>query len=319
LPGGVYNPGVTDPALIAPTALTGGADGTSAPNLGTVVPTRLDMLQNQILNVNLPAVTDTTVLSAINQWAQNREDVMVFLDGPAPNFPETSAQVVTNYLNMVQSGLFLTTFAAIYAPWILVKDPSSAVPTATKWIPPCSVVLANTQQPDILVGPQQSPAGIIYGNVNCVALETTFTTTDLDTLNDAQVNAIKNVPGFGIKIFGVRTLHFGYPDRYVSVRRVLMKLGHDFQNILLYALFEPNDERLWKSITLTLENYLTVMMQQHMLGGSTPAESFAVICDSSNNPPSSAQAGIVNVSVAVSLLSPAEFIVIEISQLTATS
>lgn len=319
LPGGVYVHGTTDPALIAPTALTGGADGSSAPNLGLTVPTRLDYLQNQILNVNLPGYTDITTLSTINEWAQNREDVMVFLDGPAPNFPETSAQVVTNYQNMVNGGLFLTTFAAIYAPWLLVKDPSSAVPTATKWIPPCSAVLANAQKADTLVGAQQPPAGINYGTVNCVALETNFTTTDLDTLNDSQINAIKNVPGFGIKIFGVRTLHFGYPDRYVSVRRVLMKLGHDFQNILLYALFEPNDEKLWKSISTTLEQYLTIQMQMGLLGGATPAQSFAIICDSSNNPPSSAQSGIVNVSVAVALLSPAEFIVIEISQLTASS
>lgn len=319
LPGGTYVHGQTDPALIAPTALTGGLDGSAAPSLGTVVPTRLDFLQNQILNVNLPGFTDVSALSPINQWAEGREDVMIFLDGPAPNFPETSAQVVTNYQNMVNGGLYLTTFAAIYAPWILVKDPSSAVPTATKWVPPCSAVLANAQKADTLVGPQQSPAGINYGTVNCVALETNFTTADLDSLNDSQINAIKNVPGYGIKIFGVRTLHFGYPDRYVSVRRVLMKLGHDFQNILLYALFEPNNDKLWKSITLTLEQYLTIMMQRGVIGGDTPAESFAVICDSSNNPPASAQSGIVNVSVAVALLSPAEFIVIEISQLTANA
>jgi hypothetical protein len=318
LPNGAYVQGQNDPALISPTALSGGSDGTTPPALATVVPTRLDFLQNQVLNVNLPGFTDTTVLSAINQWAQAREDVMVFIDGPAPSFPETSAQVVSNYQNMTNS-LYLTTFAAIYAPWILVKDPSSAVPTATRWIPPCSAVLGNIQRADTLAGPQQSPAGIDYGSVSCVALETTFTPTDLDTLNTSNINAIKNVPGYGIKIFGARTLHFGYPDRYVAVRRVLMKLGHDFQNILLYALFMPNDDKLWKSITLTLENYLTIMMQQGVIGGDSPAQSFAVICDSSNNPPASAQSGIVNVSVAVALLSPAEFIIIEISQLTATS
>lgn len=319
LPGNTYVAGTSDPALITPTALSGGSDGTTAPVLGTVVPTRLDFLQNQVLNVNLPGYTDVTNLSALNQWAKAREDVMMFLDGPAPSFPETSAQVVTNYQNMLNGGLFLTTFAAIYAPWLLVRDPSSAVPTATKWVPPCSAVLANVQRADTLEGPQQSPAGINYGNVNCVALETTFTPTDLDSLNTSQINAIKNVPGYGIKIFGARTLEFGYPDRYVAVRRVLMKLGHDFQNILLYALFAPNDDKLWQSITLTLENYLTIMMQQGVIGGDSPSQSFAVICDSSNNPPSSAQSGIVNVSVAVALLSPAEFIIIEISQLTATS
>lgn len=321
LPNSTYVQGTNDPAIISATPLTGGSDGVDAPDMGMTVPARLDMLQNQILNVNLPSWDDITSLNAMLTWAEGRADVMMFVDGPAPNFPETSAQVVTNYQTMVSGGspLQASTYCAVYAPWVLVKDPSSSVPNATRWIPPCSFVLADTQQADIQVGPQQSPAGILYGKVNCVALETTFTPTDLNNLNDSQINALKQVPGYGFNIFGARTLHPGYPDRYVSVRRVLMKLEHDFQNVLLFALFQPNAEPLWKQITAVLTNYLTFEMQAGTIGGSTPADSFAVICDSSNNPPSSAQSGICNVSVAVALLSPAEFIIIEISQLTASA
>jgi phage tail sheath protein FI len=55
-------------------------------------------------------------------------------------------------------------------------------------------------------------------------------------------------------------------------------------------------------------------MQQGSLGGTTPDTTFQIVCDGSNNTPSTTAAGIVNVSVAVALTSPAEFIMINISQ-----
>ena len=95
---------------------------------------------------------------------------------------------------------------------------------------------------------------------------------------------------------------------------MLMKLEHDFTYLLQPALFEPNDAQLWLQITQIISNYWTQLMQQNALGGTTPTTAFQVICDSSNNTPATSQAGIVNVSVAVALVSPAEFILINISQ-----
>lgn len=313
---GSYQPGVTDPALISATPLAGGSDGVTQPSISTIIPTMLDTLQGQILNLNLPGVNDVTIINDLISWAEGRGDVMLVIDGPSPNPPETSADVVQRYVNMVTGGSSITasTYATLYAPYILVTDPASSIPNATVWLPPGGTVLGVWSRTDHNKGPHQTPAGTSFGQINVIDFEARFTNADLDVLNDNNVNALRFVPNYFPAIMGGRTLEQGYPDRYVAVRRELIKLEHDLTFLLQFALFEPNNPALWKQITLVITNYLTQQLQAGVFGGSTPADSFAVICDDTNNTPATAQAGIVNVQVAVSLLSPAEFILINISQ-----
>lgn len=313
---GTYTPGVDDPALISPTPLAGGSNGVTAPNLGTAIPLQLDKLQGTLLNLNVPGVFSASTINALITWALGRGDVILVIDGPPPSFPETSAQVVQNYINLITGGTPITnsTYATLYAPWIQIIDPASAIPGSAIWVPPGGAVLGLWSSTDNKVGVWQTPAGVKFGKINLVNIEALFTSTDLDTLNTNNINAIRFVPNYYPAVMGGRTLEQGYPDRYIAVRRMLMKLEHDFTYLLQPALFEPNDPQLWLQITNILSTYLTQLMQQNALGGTTPTTSFNIVCDSSNNPPASVSAGIVNVSVAVALLSPAEFILINISQ-----
>jgi hypothetical protein len=322
LPGGIYTAGSTDLALIPPTPLSGGGDGSNAPGLDDSThgaPPVFDQLINQALYINFPGLDSITTLANLNAWAETRGDVMLVIDGPAPAFPETEAEVAQNYISMTQgtNALPQSTYLTVYAPWIQVADPSSTVVGATRWLPPGGAVLGVWQSTDIRYGTVQSPAGI-QATLNAIQLEVNFSNNSLDLLNNAYVNAIKFIPTIGICIFGARTLHPGYPDRYVAVRRMIIKLEHDLKWITQYALFQPNDARLWASITTTITTYLTQLMQAGQLGGTTPDNSFQVICNSTNNTLATAAAGIVNCTVAVSLLSPAEYIYITLSQFQGT-
>lgn len=316
LPNNTYVAGVNDPNLISATAMSGGTNGTVAPNLGSAVPAAFNALSGFMLNVNLPGVSNTSVLNSVLSWAQGQGNVMVVCDGPAPNPPETSAQVVTNYVNMVTGGsaLLSSTYGVLYAPWIQITDPASTNPGATKWVPPGGAALGIWANTDASVGPWQAPAGTSFGAINLQNIEALFTPNDLTTLNNNNINAIRFVPGYYPCIMGVRTLEAGYPDRYISVRRALILLENQFTNQLQYALFEPNGPALWAQVTNTITDYLTGLMQQGALGGSTAATTFSVTCDASNNTPATVGAGVLNISVAVALESPAEFIVINISQ-----
>lgn len=312
----VYVPGVNDPALIGPTALTSGSDGVTAPSLAAVIPPAFDSLQGVILNLNLPGVWQSVVLNPIISWAAGRGDVMVVIDGPPPNFPETSATVVQNYVNLVTGGSAIqaSTYAALYAPWIQINNPASSVPNSTIWLPPGGAVLGVWNRTDINQGPFQSPAGVTFGAVTLVNIEAQFTPTDLTNLEANNINPIRFVPGYFPAIMGARTLQQGYPSRYLSVRRELIQLEHDMTQLLQFALFEPNDSTLWNQINYVLTNYLNQQLQQGVFGGTTQTDSFSVTCDATNNTPATVVAGIVNVTVAVSLLNPAEFIFINISQ-----
>ena len=312
-----YTAGINDLALVTtPVQLSGGADGSSAPNLGTTIPTAFDQLQGVILNLNVPGLTNSTTLNTLISWAAGRGDTMLVIDGPAPSPPETSAQVVNNYVNMVTGGspISASSYATLYAPWLQISDPASALPGSSIWVPPGGAVLGVWADTDNDAGPWQTPAGISFGQINLQNLEAVFTPADLATLNLNNINAIRFVPGFFPAIMGGRTLQQSFPTRYISVRRMLVQLEHDFETLLQFALFEPNNPNLWVQIENVITNYLTNLMQQNVLGGTTPDQAFSVICDNTNNSPASALAGIVNVSVAVALTSPAEFIIINISQ-----
>jgi hypothetical protein len=332
---GTYEAGADDPLLITPQALTGGSDGVTAPLLGAstanppnatdgyltdAITFGYDRKPDQVLVLNIPGLSDVNTLNAILSWCAARTDVFLVIDGPAPNLSSISSPiynntVTTTYVNMVSGSNVLTpsSYADLYAPWLLVQDPSSTTPGATVYLPPGGQVLGRISATDNATGAYQSPAGIRYGQLQVVDLETRFSNVNLDTLNNAQINAIKMVPGVGFCVFGARTLHPGYPDRYVAVRRMIMQLEHDFRWLCQSALFEPNDARLWAQITAILQSYLNQLLQAGALGGSTPSDSYQVICDSTNNTPATASAGIVNVNVAVALLSPAEYINIVLS------
>jgi hypothetical protein len=259
-------------------------------------------------------------LNALITWAAGRGDAMLVIDGPAPAPPETSAQVANNYVNMVTGGSPITasSYATLYAPWIQIADPASALPGSSIWVPPGGAVLGVWAGTDDTAGPWQTPAGITYGQINLQNIEAVFTPTDLATLNTNNINAIRFVPGYFPAIMGGRTLQHSFPSQYVAVRRMLIQLEHDFETLLEFALFEPNNAALWLQVTNILTNYLTNLMQQGVLGGTTQDQSFSVVCDATNNTPASAGSGIVNVTVAVAVNSPAEFIIINISQFQST-
>lgn len=318
--GGNYVAGTTDLAVTgSPTALASGADGSTAPSIATVIQTQFDTLQNQILNLNIPGWTTASDLNSVISWAEGRGDVFLVIDGPVPNLPETSAAVAQNYVNMVQSGgVSPNVQSAIYAPWLQISDPASAVPGAMKWVPPGGAVLGIWGANDVINGVEKTPAGI-GSRVSAIALEAQFTPTDLNNLQAAMVNPIKVIPGVGFCVFGGLTLSPGYPNQFIAVERTLQMLIHDLTYLCQFAIFEPNDANLWAQITSVITNYLNQQMQANVLAGATPATAYSVLCDASNNTVSSAQSGIVNVQVAVALASPAEFILINLSQFQGTT
>jgi phage tail sheath protein FI len=303
-----------------PTLLASGSDGTSAPTLGTAVPALLDELPNQILYVNLPGVSDVAVLTDVLNYANARGDVFVIVDGAKATAPITGASVTAEYTAMVtgDGSLPAVACAALYAPWVLVPDPSSSVPGSSRWLPPGGLVAGQYQATDVSRGTFKTPAGIT-NPVNIIQTEANLSNTQMDTLNNDAVNVIRRVPGSGYCIFGGRTLHPGFPDRSIGVRRKLIQTEHDLNWLTLFAAFEPNDSELWANITTVLNSYLLQQFQAGTLGGDTAAGSYAVVCDESNNNSSAAAAGIVTASVMVNLVGHAEWINITISQLTASA
>ena len=83
---------------------------------------------------------------------------------------------------------------------------------------------------------------------------------------------------------------------------------------LRWAVFEPNDESLWKSMRRDITAFLTQLWRSGALFGVTPEEAFFVKCDRETNPQDSVDQGKVVCIIGVAPVKPAEFIVIRIGQ-----
>lgn len=294
-------------------AVTAGYTGTSW-NISGLASIPADI----VLNVNFPG-GDIAVLNAAIAWANAQGNVFIVCDGTFIGPNSNSATIAAAYVSLVTGtgGSVVTSSgnAAMYGPWLSISDPASASPTATRWVAPGGAILGAWSQNDAQTNVAQTPAGVTT-TLNAVALEAYFTPTDLSALEAAQVNPVKLIPNAGFCIFGGRTLAPGYPNRYINVSRTLLQFVTDFQSITQFAIFQNNDPTLWASISNVLTNYMNSAMSQGMLASSSASSAFNVVCDGTINTPTTAQAGLVNAQVAIALVSPAEFIVINLSQIS---
>ena len=299
-----------EPLIQSGTALATGVDGGAAVASDfTAALATIGSIAQPVL-LNLPGVSDSTILAASQSWvaAADQSNVFQVID-PAPS--SDVATVLT-----FSASLTPTSYGAGYYPWVVISDPSRPLTSAsTVAIPPGGPVLAKYVATDSASGPFQTPAGTNV-SVKAVGLQTTLATADYSTLNSANppVNAIKPIPGYGICVFGGRTLQPGFPSLYVAIRRSLIYIEQALRNATQFAVFKPNDPALWSTIDGIVTAWLTDYWGQGGLFGQSANEAFFVTCDSTNNTPTSIQSGVVNITVGVALEYPAEFVVINIGQ-----
>lgn len=307
------------PATQTGTPLTGGLDGTATVNLVTA--TELLDSVDAILNINLPGVSDPTVLNPLITWAENSGDRFLVVDGPQAA-TTGYADTVNNLSNLSPNGsptgtpLTSSSYVAVYGPWLTFRDPSAQAAGATRLLPPGGAMLGLYSTADNASGTQQTAAGVSFPIRGALSAQTRFTDADLDTLNSIGINIIRTVPGAsGVVPMGARTLKVGMPDRYIAIRRTLMYLRRLCIDMTQFANFRPNNEDLWMQITSILTDQLSALQQDGVLRGATAAEAFYVVCDDTNNTANSVANGIVNIEIGISLNTPAEYIVIQIGQI----
>lgn len=295
-----------NPGEVTNTALTTGADGTAltAGNIAAGT-SKFDTVDVPLV-LNVPGLTTTTDVNTVITYVVARGDIFLVID---PIVDTVSAQLTR------ADAYTATSQAAVYYPSLTIADPTTSASGATKVVPTGGAVVGQFMATDAARGVFKSPAGLT-NRLSAVVSVPKLTNAELDSLNSAvaPVNAIRYIPGSGIVIMGARTLKPGYADRYVSVRRSLIYLNKSLKDMTQFAVFEPNDFRLWRRIKTTVESFLTDFWNQGGLRGATPADAFFVKCDEENNPLVSIENGQVNIEVGVALQRPAEFVVIRISQ-----
>ena len=199
--------------------------------------------------------------------------------------------------------------AAVYHPWIAVRDPLE-VSGLVRFVPPSGHVAGVVARTDRLRGVHKPPANEVVEGA--CALHDPLDDAVHGRLNDAAVNALRAVPGRGMLVLGARTLSSDYRWRYINVRRLFTMIEQALDPQMQWAVFEPNNPQLWRHIDRAVRGFLERLYRQGMLDGETSEEAYSVRCDDTTNPPYSTDQGRVTCVIGVQPPYPAEFVVVRI-------
>ena len=257
---------------------------------------------------NLVGQTSSTIINNAITVMATRGNSMLIVDTPLT--ATTADQLQAAVSDYTKSG-----YAAVFGPALKMFDPKKTGAAAIRNTYAGGAVVGAMVRSEIARGVAKAPAGYSLDIRNVYGLVGNLTETQQGTVyKESQINLFNVVPGVGVIINGSRTLARNTPEKYITVRRSLNYLKDAVKAKTQFALFEPNDQRLWSDITVRVSALLTTFWATGGLKGKTTSEAFYVICNSTNNTQADIEDGKVNVTIGVALQSPAEFIVITISQ-----
>jgi phage tail sheath protein FI len=216
---------------------------------------------------------------------------------------------------------FDSSYGALYYPWVEIIDPRATpepgAPPPKLPLPPSGFVAGVYARTDIDRGVHKAPANEIIRSIS--GFESAVTYGQQGVLNPDGINALRFFPGRGNRIWGARTLSSDPEWKYVNVRRLFVYLEHSIDKATQWAVFEPNNERLWGSIRRAVEDFLFVRWRDGALLGTRPEEAYFVRCDRTTMSQNDLDNGRMICLVGVAPTYPAEFVIFRIGQWTADS
>jgi phage tail sheath protein FI len=213
-----------------------------------------------------------------------------------------------------------STYAALYYPWVKVANPLYNARTSSKTdktiaVAPSAFAAGIWSRFDDKLGVWKAPAGMKAGVNDSVGLQYIVGDAEQSQLNPSGVNCIRDMPKAGTLIWGSRTLATGTdPEwRYVPVRRTANMIEQSIFEGTQWAVFEPNDHRLWSSLRSSIASYMNGLFRRGALQGASASDAYFVSCGLGDTmTQSDVDAGNVIVTVGFAPLKPAEFIIVRI-------
>jgi phage tail sheath protein FI len=242
----------------------------------------------------------------VNHCEQHGNRVAI-LDAP----PGMSPQQVREWRSAI--AMYDSAFAALYYPWIKVENPlASNGADAEVLVPPSGHIAGVWARVDASRGVWKAPANETVAG--CLDVEHPVTKAEQSLLNPVGINCIRPFGAKGIRVWGARTLSSDSDWRYLNVRRLFNMVETTILDGTQWAVFEPNDVKLWEGVKRTLTGFLTGLWRDGALFGASADQAFYVKCDEETNPPQSIDEGKLVVEVGIAPVKPAEFIVFRVSQ-----
>lgn len=202
--------------------------------------------------------------------------------------------------------------AALYYPWIDVANPNTR---AAVRVPPSGPLAGILARVDRTRGLHRAPANEIIQTAQ--RLERVLTAAQSDQLNPAGVNALRQFPARGIRVWGARTLSSDPEWKYLNVQRYTAFIEHSVSAGTAWAVFEPNGQPLWTATKQAVEAFLLDQWRAGRLAGSKPEEAFFVRCDRSTMTVTDIRNRRLVILLGIAMVRPAEFVIVRVIQRTA--
>jgi len=247
--------------------------------------------------------------------AEKMKSRMVIVDPPADT-------ELTTEKNVTDLGLPTSTYSVLYYPWVKVANPffdaedNPGVPT-TLLVPPSGYAAGMWSKIDGRRGVWKAPAGVETALLGLSGAQYVVEDAEQDQLNPLGVNALRKLPGFGNVIWGSRTLSTkANPEwRYVPVRRTAIFIEQSIYGGIQWAVFEPNDHRLWSALRLNTEAFMDGLFRSGAFQGQKASDAYFVRCGLGDTmTQDDIDRGQVIVIVGFAPLKPAEFVIVRIQQ-----
>lgn len=208
-----------------------------------------------------------------------------------------------------------SSYACFYYPWGYTTDLDGNY----IFVPPSHMALRTIAYSDSVAYPWFAPAGATRGIVdNATSVgylddDGDYTAVLLnqsqrDILYENQINPIMNRADTGIVLYGQKTWadEDSALDR-INVIRLIAKMRYDVNVLMSAYLFEPNDSTTRRSVTVTVERYLSGLKSNRAL------YDYAVQCDDDNNTDDTIDANELYVAIGIQPTKAIEFIYVPIT------
>jgi phage tail sheath protein FI len=233
---------------------------------------------------------------------------------------------LTNRNEVLALGLPTGSYTALYYPWVNVANPlyhhdTSPGHPKTVTIAPSAIAAGIWAKIDRKRGVWKAPAGAETRLTGAVSLRYQVGNPEQSQLNPLGVNCIRKIQNYGLLFWGARTLSTrAEPEwRYINVRRTAIFLEESICQGIQWAIFEPNDQRLWSSLIASIGAFLHGLFRQGAFQGASPKDACFVRCGPGDTMTrNDLDRGQVVVLVGFSPLKPAEFVIVRIRQKVAT-
>jgi phage tail sheath protein FI len=298
-------------------SLSGGANGTagskeSYDDVFALLERRRDV--NIIVLPGQSWTGSNTVIDAAVSHCEKMRSRMVLVD-------PTTAEL-KNEGEVTSLGLPSSTYTVLYYPWLKVANPYYDVdrnPGAEKQVlvPPSGFMAGLWAKTDGRRGVWKAPAGVETRLLGIADTAHVVEDAQQDFLNPLGVNAIRSLPGYGSVVWGSRTLATkADPEwRYVPVRRTAIFIEQSIYNGIQWAVFEPNDHRLWSSLRTNIESFMNGLFRVGAFQGEKASDAYFVRCGlGATMTQGDIDRGQVIVLVGFAPLKPAEFVIVRIQQ-----